>query len=126
MRLIIGIAVIVAAAGVLLWFAVGRGTVYYYSVAELLGKSGGQDVRVAGDLQAGSLKDDGQGGHTFTLLDREQQAVKLMVVYRGALPDAFKDQPGTEVVAEGRLDGQGIFLAQTLITKCPSKYEAAP
>jgi cytochrome c-type biogenesis protein CcmE len=49
-----------------------------------------------------------------------------MVVYRGALPDAFKDQPGTEVVAEGRLDGQGIFLAQTLITKCPSKYEAAP
>jgi cytochrome c-type biogenesis protein CcmE len=125
-RLIVGIVVIVAAAGALLWLGLGRGVVYYYSVAELLAKGGVYNVRVAGDLEDGSLADVGEGGHMFTIRDREQQMVKLTVVYQGALPDAFKDEPGSEIVAEGDFDGAGVFTARVLITKCPSKYEAAP
>ncbi len=53
-------------------------------------------------------------------------AAKLTIVLDGALPDAFKDQAGAEVVAEGDYDGSDTFLANSLITKCPSKYEAAP
>ena len=31
-----------------------------------------------------------------------------------------------EVVLEGRMDAQGVFQANTLLTKCGSRYEAAP
>jgi cytochrome c-type biogenesis protein CcmE len=125
-RLIVGLAVIAAAAGVLLWLGLGRGVVYYYSVAELLAKGSTDNVRVSGELEGGSVVDAGQGGHTFTIRDRGQQTLELTVVYQGALPDAFKNEPGAEIVAEGAFDGVSTFTARVLITKCPSKYEAAP
>jgi cytochrome c-type biogenesis protein CcmE len=46
----------------------------------------------------------------------------LNVVYQGVTPDMFQD--GGEVVVEGALDEQGVFHANTLLTSCPSKYEA--
>ncbi len=110
----------------LLWLGLGRGAVYYYSVTELLAKGGSKNVRVAGELVQGSVVDVGDGGHTFIIQDREQQTVKLIVVYQGALPDALKNEPAAEIVAEGDFDGAGSFTARVLITKCPSKYEAAP
>jgi cytochrome c-type biogenesis protein CcmE len=124
-RLIAGLAVIVMAVGVLLWLAIGRGAVYYYSVSELKALGGMQHVRVSGELQGGSLAGDAQKDFTFTLYDRDKPSDVVSVVYGGALPDAFKNQPGAEVVAEGGYDGKGTFSADTLITKCPSKYEAA-
>ena len=39
------------------------------------------------------------------------------------LPDLFAD--GAEVVVEGRASGTG-FEAQSVLAKCPSKYEAKP
>jgi cytochrome c-type biogenesis protein CcmE len=125
-RLIVGIVVIVAAIGALLWLGIARGTVYYYSVAELLGKGAIQHVRVAGDLEGLPQVDDAKGGFTFTIRDRDQPVAKLKVVYDGAVPDAFKSEGVVEVVAEGDYDGAGVFVAEGLITKCPSKYEAAP
>jgi cytochrome c-type biogenesis protein CcmE len=122
----IGIAVIVVAVGVLLWFAVGRGSVYYYTVAEILVKGQASNVRVSGELEGGSFVDEGSGRYTFVIHDREQNTVKLTVDYTGALPDAFKNEPGAEIVAEGDFGGGSTFSARTLITKCPSKYEAAP
>ena len=124
-RLIAGLVVIAAAVGVLLWLAIGRGAVYYYSVSELKALGGVQHVRVSGELQGGSLGGDAQKDFTFVLYDRDKPGDKVSVVYDGTLPDAFKNQPGAEVVAEGDYDGSGTFAAHTLITKCPSKYEAA-
>ena len=125
-RLLVGLAVVVVAAGALLWLALGRGTVYYYSVAELRSLGSAQHVRVSGELEGGSLVSGAPAAHTFTIYDRDDPAAKLTIVLDGALPDAFKDQAGAEVVAEGDYDGSGTFLAGNLITKCPSKYEAAP
>ena len=34
--------------------------------------------------------------------------------------------PDTEVVAEGRMRPDGIFEAKLVLTKCGSRYEAAP
>ena len=59
-RLIAGLVVIAAAVGVLLWLAVGRGAVYYYTVSELKALTGVQHVRVSGELQGGSLAGGGQ------------------------------------------------------------------
>ena len=52
----------------------------------------------------------------------------LSVVYAGLeTPDLFKD--GAEVVVEGVLSGagpDGVFRADKVLAKCPSKFEAAP
>ena len=125
-RLIVGAAVIAAAVGALLWLGFGRGAVYYFSVSELLEKGVIRDVRVSGELVGASLVDDGESGFTFTVHDRDEPAKTIKVVYRGALPDTFQNQSDAEVVAEGDFGGAGVFLARSLITKCPSKYEAAP
>ena len=56
----------------------------------------------------------------FRLADRTGNA-SVPVVYRGTVPDLFKS--GREVVVDGRLVN-GVFVAKanTLVTKCPSKY----
>ena len=46
------------------------------------------------------------------------------VEYGNALPDTFTED--VEVVLEGRMDAEGTFHATTLLTKCGSRYEAAP
>jgi cytochrome c-type biogenesis protein CcmE len=52
----------------------------------------------------------------------EEKNSNLNVVYKGVTPDMFQD--GGEVVVEGALDERGVFHANTLLTSCPSKYEA--
>jgi cytochrome c-type biogenesis protein CcmE len=47
---------------------------------------------------------------------------ELPVVYEKEVPDTFVD--GAEAVVEGALGSDGTFAAQTLLAKCPSKYEA--
>jgi len=123
--MLVGIAVVVVAAGVLLWLGFGRGSIYYYSVSELKALGSAQHVRVSGELEGGSLVSLGVTEYTFTVYDRDTPADRVTVVYDRPLPDHFRDEPGAEVVAEGDYDGNGTFSADTLITKCPSKYEAA-
>jgi len=41
------------------------------------------------------------------------------VVYRGSVPDLFRT--GRDVSVEGSLQN-GVFVADKLVTKCPSKY----
>ena len=41
--------------------------------------------------------------------------------YRGLVPDTFK--PGGEVVATGKVADDGTLVAETIMAKCPSKYE---
>ena len=55
------------------------------------------------------------------LRDRNGTA-SVPVAYRGSVPDLFKS--GREVVVEGKLSG-GTFVADSLVTKCPSKYVPA-
>ena len=49
------------------------------------------------------------------------ESTSIRVAYEGVVPDLFT--PGQEVVVEGRLNGAGVFEADTLLTKCASKYE---
>jgi cytochrome c-type biogenesis protein CcmE len=45
----------------------------------------------------------------------------LKARYRGLVPDTFKT--GGEVVATGKLAEDGTLVAETIMAKCPSKYE---
>jgi cytochrome c-type biogenesis protein CcmE len=98
--------------------------VYYLTVPELeaRGANGVQrSVRVSGIVDAGSIeRDPSQFVTRFTASD---SGGTLPVVYKGPVPDIF--QPGIQVVVEGRLGTDGVFHADTLLTKCPAHFEAA-
>src|SRR5579862_2100898 len=61
----------------------------------------------------------------FRLADRTGDGHAVTVDYTGTVPDAFRE--GRELIVSGSLRG-GTFVAQpgSMITKCPSKYSAAP
>jgi cytochrome c-type biogenesis protein CcmE len=69
---------------------------------------------VSGDAHAAGLR--------FRLRDVDGKAA-VPVVYRGSVPDLFK--VGRDVYLRGRLQN-GVFLGErnSLVTKCPSKYQA--
>ncbi len=97
--------------------------VYYMTVSELkhCTTCSAQSVRVAGIVQAGSIaRNDAQEQIAFTIVDGKQT---LPVTYSGVVPDIFR--PGVQVVVEGHYHSQGAFTAQTLLTKCPSKFQSA-
>jgi cytochrome c-type biogenesis protein CcmE len=124
-KIVAAAAVIVVAVGALVWVGVGRGSVYYYTVSELLAKGPAQQVRVSGELVGGSVEGLGTTTLKFVIHDRDNGTQVMPVVYKGAIPDSFRDQPDAEVVAEGDLLAGGSFAATVLTAKCPSKYEAA-
>ncbi len=98
--------------------------VYYLTVSELKSCSTctAQSVRVAGVVQAGSIvRDDQKQEISFAISDSGGQS--LPIVYSGVVPDIFRQ--GITVVVEGHYTGKGPFQAQTLLAKCPSKFQAA-
>ena len=114
-------AIVAACVGYLIFTASGGSSEYYVTVSELRSQAPAGDVRVAGFVQDDVKKSNGGLHVTFT----EKDATSSMPVeYSGALPDIF--QPGIMVVAEGRLGGDGVFHARTLLAKCPSRFSTQP
>jgi cytochrome c-type biogenesis protein CcmE len=122
-------AVLIAVViGALIWLAatgVSETKTYYKTIAEV-GQMGDrafdQRVRVAGDVQSGSIQHT-HGQVAFTLT---QDKLQLKVAYTGAdpLPDTFRD--GAQALADGRMGRDGVFQASKIQAKCASKYEAKP
>lgn len=114
--------------GTLGWLAAGginQTATYYKEIAEL--KAMGHDgvdkrLRVGGDVMANSIKHEGDQVR-FMLV---QNDLTLPVIYDGVdpLPDTFKD--GSQALADGKLDADGVFHATKIQAKCASKYEAKP
>jgi cytochrome c-type biogenesis protein CcmE len=103
-------------------------TVYFLTVGELRAKgpaAQNQVYRVSGMLVPGTLATDTSGlGIHFHIADTPESSPPLPVVYRGGqVPDIIGDN--IEIVAEGKLDAQGTFTANTVLAKCPSKLENA-
>jgi cytochrome c-type biogenesis protein CcmE len=122
--IIAGLAILGAVA-YLVYANTQANAVYYLTVSELKNCTTAacttQSVRVAGFVQAGSIvRDDQKQIVSFVMTEGGQS---LPVVYNGIVPDIF--QPGITVVVEGHYTGHGPFQAQTLLTKCPSKFQTA-
>lgn len=92
--------------------------VYFYSPSDLQTKHVGPDrrVRIGGLVEKGSVAKDGSTV-TFKVTD---MSASLNVTYIGVLPDLFREGQG--VVAEGRLDPQGVFHAQEVLAKHDENY----
>lgn len=99
---------------------------YYMTVAELYAQGTeiyGQRVRVNGDVVGGTEDWDAQNVVLrFSISDESGEA--LPIVFFGPRPDNF--QRAASAIIEGELMPDGTFQAETLLLKCPSRYEEEP
>lgn len=130
-RFMVGLVGVAAVITYLVWTGVSETMVYYLTPSELLAKVSDDPtfadvgVKVSGKVIPGTYERvQGELLHRFRVRDLVDESVTFEVEYRDALPDTFTDE--AEVVLEGRLGQDGVFQATTLLTKCGSRYEAAP
>ena len=120
LKFIIGAIIVLIAIGFLGYQGFVYSATYYYTVSEFAGQQSAfadKNVRVAGNVTAGTIERQGST-LKFTMADEQNS---LRVVYKGVVPDTFK--AGIEAVVQGKLNSEGIFEANELLAKCPSKYE---
>lgn len=117
-------AAIAAALGIVMYIGFRSTAVYYLSAGELIdrGESAyGEQVRLGGKVMPGTVSQDPvERMLWFTVMD--EQGRSLPVSYQGAVPDAFEEDG--DVVLEGKLSRAGLFEADTLLAKCPSKFSS--
>jgi cytochrome c-type biogenesis protein CcmE len=76
----------------------------------------GRSFRIGGMVVVGSVRRDGVDV-SFAVTDT---ASTIPVVYRGPLPDLFREGKG--VVAQGRLGDDGVFQAREVLAKHDENY----
>ena len=123
-KLFIAVALLAMAVGFLAFNAFQGASVYYFTVGEAL--SGdvqeGETVRVSGKLLPDSFRRETEGtvAH-FSLTDDDSV---LQATYDGTdVPVLFFNEH-SDIVLEGSLNQDGIFNSDTIIVKCPTKYQA--
>ena len=122
-RLVLVLAVMALSLGYLVYTAFGDNGRYYLTVSEFFeddSNMAGRPVRVVGTLAPEShVMPQGTLDHSFALMEGQS---RLGAFYSGVVPDLF-DNEHSEIVLEGSYQG-GTFHAESVIVKCPSKYEA--
>lgn len=127
-RLAIGILLVAGATGFLVYKATGENLTYYREVDELLAATDipkGEKIRLSGDVVDGSIvKSETSRAIRFEITETGGDgSSRVPIAYEGTVPDIFK--AGIQVVVEGTMDDAGTFQAETLLAKCPSKYQEA-
>lgn len=122
--LIAGVAILIAVAYLIFSAMQGSAASYFVTTSELqaqAAKMDGQRVRVGGNVVPGTIE-KGSPGEPIRFVVGDGTTT-FPVVYTGVLPDIFADN--TQVVVEGTYHAGGGFQADTLLTKCPSKFQAS-
>lgn len=122
-RLILIVLALVAlvGAGLLAAWALRNQANYFYLPAQMVADPPevGQDVRLGGMVEQGSLRTLPDGiTVAFTVTDKDAAAVPVR--FTGILPDLFVE--GSGVVAEGELGPDGVFIADNLLAKHDENY----
>jgi cytochrome c-type biogenesis protein CcmE len=112
-----GIAVL-AVATTLVLLAFRENLVFFYSPSDIVEKGvpPNQRIRIGGLVEADSVKRDGLRTE-FRVTDT---AHTVRVVYTGLLPDLFREGQG--VVAHGKLESGGLFVADEILAKHDENY----
>ncbi len=102
----------------LVLFALRDSIVFFYGPTEVAEKAPapGTRLRIGGLVKPGSFERDGATVH-FAVTDEKHD---IGVTYTGLLPDLFREGQG--VVAEGTLEGNGVFAADSILAKHDERY----
>jgi cytochrome c-type biogenesis protein CcmE len=122
-KIAIAVAVLAVAVGYLMYTSVqSTSASFFVTVSELTDRGDemdGERVRVSGDIVEGSVVQDGLGSEIYFEIPEGEET--LGVAFDGQTPDIFGDH--TEAVVEGIYHKDGTFEAETVLTKCPSRFE---
>lgn len=112
-------APVVALAAGLSLYALGDAAVFFYSPSQARAKHvpAGRLVRIGGLVEQGTVHSEGGGVVRFAVTDL---AAACPVVFRGDLPDLFREGQG--VVAQGVYRPDGVFEAREVLAKHDERY----
>lgn len=117
--IVAGVAALAIAAALVL-SAFQENLVFFFSPSQVVAKEAPIDrtFRIGGLVQDGTLRRDSDGLTVrFTVTDTAQS---IPVVYKGILPDLFKEGKGC--VAQGRIGSDGVFQAEQVLAKHDENY----
>jgi cytochrome c-type biogenesis protein CcmE len=146
-KFIIGGLLIVAAVVYLIVSATQAAAQYYFTIDEMLERSGelqGRSLKLAGAVDGESVTYEAStltlsftmanvpaeaseieagGGLAKVLYDalRDPNASRLDVVYVGPKPDLLRHE--AQAIVTGTIGEDGVFYADELLLKCPTRYE---
>ncbi len=121
-KFIVGGVLITLAIAYLIYAGLASNAAYFYTVDELYAKGEAMEnrtVRVAGQVDAATI--DFNNRDLLLAFDvTSESGQRMAVIFNGPKPDQMRE--GAEAIIEGKYDGQ-TFTAQSLLLKCPSRYE---
>lgn len=94
--------------------------VFFFSPTQVAAKEAPTDrtFRIGGLVEEGTLRRENDGLTVrFTVTDT---AASIPVVFKGILPDLFKE--GRGCVAQGKIDANGVFQADEVLAKHDENY----
>jgi cytochrome c-type biogenesis protein CcmE len=121
---VIALSVAAVLAIFLLYTSLAGGGTPSVSPSELATKTG--EVALAGKVVGTPTGDPHGAGMRFDVQDiKSGSTQRVTVLYKGSVPDMFRT--GRDVVVTGTQRADGLFVTKpgSMITKCPSKYQAA-
>ena len=147
LKFIIG-GVLFAAAVAFMVISASKATAEFFLTIQELQDSdrdlSGQNLRVSGAVLGESISldtDTGQLHFTIAHIPGDDEVIeqqgglnavlhqavidpdnpRLDVIYDGPQPDMLRDE--AQAIVTGTLDSEGVFVAEELLLKCPTKYE---
>ena len=149
MKFILGGLLILAAVIYLIVSATQANAEFFMTVNELKSKGNslvGRSLRISGAVIGDTIQYDPQtmnltfeiahvpgdnaaiemGGGLAAVLHAavtDSMRARLTIVYNGPKPDLLRNE--AQAIVTGHLDEDGIFLADELLLKCPTKYQEA-
>jgi cytochrome c-type biogenesis protein CcmE len=146
-KFILGGLLIVAAVVYLIASSTQAAAQYYLTIDELVVKAetvGDRDIRISGAVDGETISYDAQsltlrftianvpadtdeieaaGGLAEVLHQavEDENATRLDVQYEGPMPDLLRHE--AQAIVTGRMGSDGVFYAEELLLKCPTRYE---
>ena len=148
-KFVLGGMLILGAVVFLIWSATTSTSEYFLTIDELNAKGSSivdKNLRVSGAVIGDTIQYDAdtltltfevahvsgdnaqletEGGLAVALHDAvmDPSRSRMTVVYVGPMPDLLRHE--AQAIVTGHIDAEGIFHADELLLKCPTKYEEA-
>ena len=148
-KFVIGGILILGAVVFLIWSSTAANAEYFLTIDELNAKGSGvvdRNLRVSGAVIGDSIQYDPQsltlsfdvahvpadnlaieseGGLAEVLHQAvmDPSRARMKVVYVGPKPDLLRNE--AQAIVTGHLGADGVFYAEELLLKCPTRYEEA-
>ena len=146
-KFLIGGLLIVAAIVYLIASSTQASAQYYLTIDELVAKGEtveDRDIKISGAVDGDTIEYDAQSlTLKFTIINipadldeieeagglaevlhqaiLDEDAARLNVVYEGPMPDLLRHE--AQAIVTGRVGDDGVFYAEELLLKCPTRYE---